>query len=69
VGQNGCQSKKVWHILLISKWLTFDGILQLFSSNEHESGDLATFFKNLPPPRPNGPLSGPSLIFHHEGCL
>jgi fatty-acid desaturase len=48
VGQNGCQSEKVWHILEISKWLTFDGIFQLFSSNEHESGHLATFQKNYP---------------------
>ena len=48
VGQNGCQSKKVWHIVLISKWLTFDGIFQLFSSNEHESRHLATFQKNYP---------------------
>jgi hypothetical protein len=67
VGQNGCQSRKVWHILLLSKWLTFDGNFQLFSSNEHESGDLATFKKFAPTKTKWASLRAISYI--SPGCL
>ena len=63
VGQNGCQSRKVWHILLLSIWLTFDGNVQLFSSNEHESGDLATFQKICPHQDRMGLSQGHLLYF------